>query len=111
MIVTGSAYATLSFSVCTCQDSGPVWGTAALMEKYIANGAAKNISSLDSQMMVPTLTMLGLVREWIRLWSILVEAAVTRSLLPVRPGRWRRGGDLPRVGVPPNGTDQARHIL
>jgi hypothetical protein len=30
--------------------------------KYDANSAAKNISSLDSQMMVPTLTMLG--RSW-----------------------------------------------
>jgi hypothetical protein len=29
------------------------------MVKYDANSAAKNISSLDSQMMVPTLTMLG----------------------------------------------------
>ena len=27
--------------------------------KYIANRAAKNISSLESQTMVPTLTMLG----------------------------------------------------
>ncbi|GAA5184058.1 hypothetical protein GCM10023322_24690 [Rugosimonospora acidiphila] len=61
------------------------------MEKYIANKAAKNMSSLESQTIVPTLTMLGLVREWIRLFSI-AEAAVTRSLLPPsrngsRPGR------------------------
>ena len=32
-----------------------------LMVKYIANSAAKNISSEDSQMMVPTLTRLGLL--------------------------------------------------
>ena len=32
-----------------------------LMVKYIANRAAKNISSEDSQMMVPTLTRLGLL--------------------------------------------------
>src|SRR2546423_12164758 len=31
--------------------------------KYIANRAAKNISSLDSQTMVPTLTVLGRVKE------------------------------------------------
>jgi hypothetical protein len=29
--------------------------------KYMANSAAKNISSEDSQMMVPTLTRLGLL--------------------------------------------------
>ena len=29
--------------------------------KYIANSAAKNISSLDSQIMVPTLTRFGLL--------------------------------------------------
>ncbi|GAA1856497.1 hypothetical protein GCM10009687_24410 [Asanoa iriomotensis] len=55
-------------------------GAAARIEKYIANSAAKNISSLESQTMVPTETMLGLVREWIRLLSI-AGAAVTRSLL------------------------------
>ena len=32
-----------------------------LMVKYIANSAAKNISSEDSQTMVPTLTRLGLL--------------------------------------------------
>src|SRR5687768_1262743 len=31
--------------------------------KYMANRPAKNISSLESQMIVPTLTMFGLVRE------------------------------------------------
>jgi hypothetical protein len=35
------------------------------MEKYIANSAAKNMSSLESHTIVPTLTMLGLVSEWI----------------------------------------------
>ena len=34
------------------------------MVKYIANSAAKNISSEDSQMMVPTLTRLGLLAGW-----------------------------------------------
>src|SRR5436305_9397965 len=36
---------------------------AARTVKYIANSPAKNISSLDSHTMVPTLTMFGLVRE------------------------------------------------
>jgi hypothetical protein len=31
--------------------------------KYIANRPAKNINSLDSQTMVPTLTRFGRVRE------------------------------------------------
>jgi hypothetical protein len=65
-------------------------GSAARMEKYIANSAAKNISSLESQTMVPTLTMLGLVNEWIRLVS-MAEAAVTRSLLPLNEIAMRRG--------------------
>jgi hypothetical protein len=60
MIVNGSAYVTSRWSVCSCQKAGPV---AARIEKYIANRAAKNISSLESQMIVPTLTMLGLVSE------------------------------------------------
>ena len=39
------------------------------------------MSSLESHTMVPTLTMLGRVSEWIRLLS-MAEAAVTGSLLP-----------------------------
>ncbi|GLY20700.1 hypothetical protein Misp04_04320 [Micromonospora sp. NBRC 101691] len=66
-------------------------GAAARMEKYIANSAAKNMSSLESQTIVPTLTMLGRVREWIRLLS-MAGAAVTPSLLrPIRPGEHRGG--------------------
>ncbi|GAB3201385.1 hypothetical protein GCM10027261_35770 [Geodermatophilus arenarius] len=34
--------------------------------KYMANSPAKNISSLESQMIVPTLTMFGRVRECTR---------------------------------------------
>jgi hypothetical protein len=47
----------------------------------MANNAAKNMSSLESHTIVPTLTMFGRVREWILLLS-MAEAAVTRSLLP-----------------------------
>jgi hypothetical protein len=35
--------------------------------KYIANRPAKNINSLDSHTIVPTLTMFGRVSEWILL--------------------------------------------
>jgi CheY-like chemotaxis protein len=48
--------------------------------KYIANSAAKNISSEDSQMMVPTLTRLGLLvgpREGV----CVALAVATRTLL------------------------------
>jgi hypothetical protein len=50
--------------------------------KYDANSAAKNISSLDSQMIVPTATMLG--RSWCP-WSreagIVVEAVATDVIM------------------------------
>src|SRR3954464_15521435 len=57
-------------------------GLTARMVKYDANSAAKNISSLDSQMIVPTLTMLG--RSWCP-WSreagIVVEAVATTAIM------------------------------
>ena len=50
--------------------------------KYDAKRAAKNISSLESQMMVPTLTMLG--RSWCpwRREAGMVCAVATGSLCP-----------------------------
>jgi len=48
----------------------------------MANSPAKNISSLASQMIVPTLTMFGLVRECTREVSKVLlagEAVVTAS--------------------------------
>ena len=45
-------------------------GCTARTVKYIANRPAKNISSLDSQTIVPTLTMLGRVSECTLLDSI-----------------------------------------
>jgi hypothetical protein len=47
--------------------------------KYTANSPAKNISSLDSQMMVPMLTMFGRFNEWIR--ALMVGAAVVTVAL------------------------------
>src|SRR5215475_1758072 len=53
--------------------------------KYMANSAAKNISSDDSQMMVPTLTRLGrLVTP--RGGATSRDAVTTRSLLRHRVG-------------------------
>src|SRR6266516_3426369 len=62
--------------------------------KYMANRPAKNMSSLDSQTIVPTLTRFGRVRECTRLDSKLGALAVevTDALCL---GPWslvRRGG-------------------
>src|SRR3954453_11495489 len=61
--------------------------------KYIANSPAKNINSLDSHTMVPTLTTFGRVSECTLLDSKLGAAAVevTHALWPghrvcMRPG-------------------------
>ncbi|GLY01784.1 hypothetical protein Acsp01_21630 [Actinoplanes sp. NBRC 101535] len=73
-------------------------GAAARMEKYIANNAAKNMSSLESHTMVPTLTMLGRVSEWIRLLSM--AAAVTASLFIRDRSKVPRGPQSGPVGGP-----------
>jgi hypothetical protein len=49
-----------------------------LIVKYIANRAAKNISSEESQTMVPTLTRLGLLAGE---RGVASTVAVTRQLL------------------------------
>ena len=57
-------------------------GLTERIVKYAAKSAAKNISSLESQMMVPTLTMLG--RSWCpcRRDAGRVAAVATRALCP-----------------------------
>ena len=73
-------------------------GCAARTVKYIANSPAKNISSLDSQMMVPTLTMLGRVSEWTRPLSKAV--VVTAASFHGRGAHTRRGtGVFAQVGT------------
>ena len=47
--------------MCSAQSFCPA--SDARMEKYIAKSPAKNMSSLESQTIVPTLTMLGRVSE------------------------------------------------
>src|SRR4051812_29820753 len=52
--------------------------------KYMANRPAKNISSLESQMIVPTLTMFGRVKECTRDVSkvlLATGAVVTRVIM------------------------------
>src|ERR1700759_3884353 len=70
-------------------------GCTARIVKYMANRPAKNISSLESQTIVPTLTMFGRVSEWTRLESNAggaVVADVTWALLREAWGQRRRGG-------------------
>jgi hypothetical protein len=55
IVVLTAANGTLSFAVLIAHRSG----LTARIVKYDANRAAKNISSLESQMIVPTETMLG----------------------------------------------------
>ena len=55
IVVLTVANGTLSFSVSCAHSSG----LTERIVKYAANSAAKNISSLESQTIVPTLTMLG----------------------------------------------------
>src|SRR3712207_1382407 len=63
--------------------------------KYMANRPAKNISSLESQMIVPTLTKFGLVRECTREVSkvLLATGAV------VTASSWHRQGVVTTAGA------------
>src|SRR3954465_8044180 len=84
---------------------GPPSVARARAVKYMANSPAKNISSLESQMIVPTLTMLGRVREGTREGSTVLPprgAVVTMVIMASAQGpprlrvRWRgEGRDLP----------------
>src|SRR5215218_5250609 len=64
--------------------------------KYMAKNPAKNISSLESQMIVPTLTMFGRVRECTREVSkalLATGAVVTRLIMASGSGSNDRGWD------------------
>src|SRR3954454_20237939 len=76
IVVLTEANGKFSFSVFCAHRTG----LTDRIVKYDANSAAKNISSLESQMMVPTLTMLG--RSWCpcRREAGIAVAVATRSL-------------------------------
>ncbi|HEY1733046.1 MAG TPA: hypothetical protein VGG23_01275, partial [Acidimicrobiales bacterium] len=80
-----------------------------------ANRPAKNINSLDSHTIVPTLTMLGRVSECTLLDSNpgVVAVDVTIALCPVRPGLSRRGAGhvAPLAGVDTIGASRTRRGL
>src|SRR3954467_14158819 len=77
MIVKIRAYGRFS----SVGGGGHPWEDLARAVKYMANNPAKNINSLESQMMVPTLTMFGRVRECTREVSkvLLATGAVVTS--------------------------------
>src|SRR3954463_14095730 len=85
MIVKTSAYGRFS----SVGAGGHPWGARARAVKYIANSPAKNISSLASQMIVPTLTMFGRVRECTREVSkaLLATGAVVTGVIMASAGR------------------------
>src|SRR5215469_48364 len=72
--------------------------------KYIANSAAKNISSLDSQIMVPTLTRFGLLAGLRGTGVVSVTDVVTLAIITTP----RRGSP---PGPPENGLGGKRGRL
>jgi len=59
--------------------------------KYIANSAAKNMSSLDNQMMVPTLTRFGLLAGLRGTGAVSVTDAVATNVIITTPRRGSAG--------------------
>src|SRR3712207_1361943 len=87
---------TVAYGRFRCVGSGGQPSVArARAVKYMANRPAKNISSLESQMIVPTLTMFGRVRECTREVSkvLLATGAV------VTASSWHRGGAVTTAGA------------
>ena len=77
--VTTSAYGMFS----SVGSGGHPSSARARAVKYMANRPAKNINSLESQMIVPTLTMFGRVRECTRDVSkvLLATGAVVTGVI------------------------------
>jgi hypothetical protein len=90
----------LRISVDWSQISGPC---TARVVKYIAKSAAKNISSLESQTIVPTATILGRVILWWALTLVLVmggiipEKARTNLFRGVAKSPFFRSSEVKRV--------------
>ena len=73
--------------------SAQISGFTERCVKYIANSAAKNINSLESQTIVPTDARLGLSTEC---WAGVAVAVVTRRILAKEAGLCVRGGPFCR---------------
>jgi len=96
---------------------GHPWVDRARAVKYMANRPAKNISSLESQMIVPTLTMFGRVKECTRDVSkvlLATGAVVTSAIMASRGGRDDRGCDgrggkvISSLPIPPPAAETGR---
>src|ERR1700728_2794674 len=68
--------------------------------KYIANSAAKNMSSLDNQMMVPTLTKFGLLAGLRGTGAVSVTDVVATIAIITTPRRGSAGDPPTLVQVP-----------
>src|ERR1700733_7312088 len=75
--------------------------------KYIANSAAKNISSLDNQMMVPTLTRFGRLAG-VRGTGSVTDAVATKVIITTP--RRGRAADPPSSRVPCEKSGGATHV-
>ncbi len=93
------AYGRFSSVGCIGQSSG----CAARTVKYIAKSAAKNISSLESHTIVPTLTMFGRVSEWTLPVS---KVAVATGVIMARPLPPSSAGSQGVSEPPPDGPAQ-----
>ncbi|MFC5041302.1 hypothetical protein [Ornithinimicrobium kibberense] len=90
-------------------------GETDRMVKYIANRPAKNMISLESQTIVPTAVMLGLVAgpcmvAWNRSASVIVAAGVvaTRTLWPNVVDECAPPARVPPPDVPPGHGSRGR---
>src|SRR5271156_741315 len=68
--------------------------------KYIANSAAKNMSSLDNQMMVPTLTKFGLLAGLRGTGAVSVTDVVATIAIITTPRRGSAADPPTLVQVP-----------
>src|ERR1700689_3425596 len=79
--------------------------------KYIANSAAKNMSSLDNQMMVPTLTKFGLLAGLRGTGAVSVTDVVATIAIITTPRRGSAADPPTLVQVPWKIRRQARFRL
>ena len=63
---------------------GHGWPCNERTVKYMPNSAAKNMSSLDSHTIVPTLTMLGRDKDACRGARSAADAVATRAIMSMR---------------------------
>src|SRR3954452_6146791 len=96
MIVNGAAVLRSS----TTSGAGQLGWLTDRTVKYMANSAAKNISSLDSHTIVPTLTTLGLMRDPCDGTFSRAEADATEGILAGRPARRRHDPPVVRRHLP-----------